>query len=825
MTGPSISGWSPARLGVHQAVEVSGAADRTKLPPYVIRAHDHNVRKALRGKEPFVVLTGTSCTGKTRTAFEAVRAELADLPLFRPLSANDLVRHMPDHPAVVWLNEIHHYLVEDAAVEALDAVLHIRGLVVVGTTLTDRWSELNEKNGPYPAARELLVAAYPVEVPESFDGDALTRLHDAGRHDPRLAYAAKAATDGKVIQALAGGPELVRAYRDPANAVANALVTTTIQASLLLGGGPVPVAVVREAAPAYLDSHDRASGASWFADADALAAAPVHGISALTKSREQLDMGEADHYRAHEFLVQHFRSLPSRVVPAALWEAMLTHLGPTGERAGLASSATHRGLLRLAARTIHPVTRELEGAELMTWKVVQRDHPDHLTWLRAAAALGSITSMHALAMQQSPEDIVWWQRLVQRTEALHMHEQLLQLKKRGLLEHALQWLGPARDAGNPEALTATLRLLVALKRYDEAVELALPFGDDPLQYFWLSDLYQAKGENAKATAVLRRWAEAGDWRAMLLLARLLRVDEPDESRRWRAEGTVAAKNELALRRRLFPLGLRRYRETRRKHDRLKTARQLVKHGDVVAAAAVWQEDAELGDGHAQHSLAELRMNNGESEEAERWFRAAAQTGEPRYRDALASFLASTERLPEALRMWNEPALLDDPDHLRHRFDALIRAGRADEAMAQVIELAEEGSLAAMRLLTDVMSEPEATKWKHRMARAGAVDIAHDLARTDLAEGRALAAERLLRSVPSRDQPTEALLREALVALGQNDEAERLLRASVERGDESLNQLVAFLRTRGRDAEANQVDLYGIEVGGSTAEPWSFKPLD
>lgn len=68
-------------------------------------------------------------------------------------------------------------------------------------------------------------------------------------------------------------------------------------------------------------------------------------------------------------------------------------------------------------------------------------------------------------------------------------------------------------------------------------------------------------------------------------------------------------------------------------------------------------------------------------------------------------------------------------------------------MTQVIELAEEGSLAAMRLLAEVTSEPEATKWKHRAARAGAVDIAHDLARSDLAEGRALAAEHLLRSVP------------------------------------------------------------------------------
>ncbi|MDI9888593.1 hypothetical protein QMZ92_30575 [Streptomyces sp. HNM0645] len=86
--------WTAQRLGVHAAVSGRPAHledDPFVLPTYVMREHDTRVRGYLTeavdgGESVLVVVRGESCTGKTRTMFEAVQATVPDFDLFFPLA-------------------------------------------------------------------------------------------------------------------------------------------------------------------------------------------------------------------------------------------------------------------------------------------------------------------------------------------------------------------------------------------------------------------------------------------------------------------------------------------------------------------------------------------------------------------------------------------------------------------------------------------------------------------------------------------------------------------------------------------------------------------
>ncbi|MCL9759122.1 hypothetical protein [Frankia sp. AiPa1] len=113
----------PFLLGVHEPIGVDGAAPRA-LPAYVARDVDSardGVRARLRAmaaRGGFLLLVGDSSVGKSRTAFEAVRAELGDWPLLHPAGAvelDTLAAGGSGGRLVVWLDELQTYLDTDSA--------------------------------------------------------------------------------------------------------------------------------------------------------------------------------------------------------------------------------------------------------------------------------------------------------------------------------------------------------------------------------------------------------------------------------------------------------------------------------------------------------------------------------------------------------------------------------------------------------------------------------------------------------------------------------------------------------------------------------------
>ena len=255
-----------------------------------------------------VMLVGGSSTGKTRTAFEAVRRCVPNWSLLRPLDAADLLGQVRSGAVgprtVLWLNEAQVFLrgQADVAVALRRLLAGDEPVVVIGTMWPEFWKELTSATDDDPLdvkhqTRELLLHdAVRVDVPEAFTGRDRAQLGRVATTDPRLAAAAAAAErDGKVVQVLAGGPELVQRYDHPADAddrFGKAVVTAAMDARRVGCESPIGASFLEAAAPAYVDPSDRAGAPeTWFDTGLREATRAVRGIAALTEQRQEPGMG------------------------------------------------------------------------------------------------------------------------------------------------------------------------------------------------------------------------------------------------------------------------------------------------------------------------------------------------------------------------------------------------------------------------------------------------------------------------------------------------------------------------------------------------------
>jgi len=139
---------NPRRLGVHAAISVPGMLD--DVPPrYVPRDIDTaehgvqaRVRAAARGGG-FLLLIGGSSVGKTRTAFEAVKALLPNWWLVHPADPAEAaaLAQEPCRQTVVWLDELQRYLGGERGLTGgiVRALMNApRRAVIIGTL----WPEL-----------------------------------------------------------------------------------------------------------------------------------------------------------------------------------------------------------------------------------------------------------------------------------------------------------------------------------------------------------------------------------------------------------------------------------------------------------------------------------------------------------------------------------------------------------------------------------------------------------------------------------------------------------------------------------------------------------
>ncbi|MFJ3728728.1 hypothetical protein ACIPYQ_40040 [Streptomyces sp. NPDC090045] len=266
--------WTAQELGVHPAI--TGTSGPTAdgvfvLPEYLEREHDGWLRARLNEaaagqRTVLVVVRGESCTGKTRTAFEAVRSCLVDWNLVFPKTTAGLLAVMRS-PAlaartVLWLNDAQEYLTGpdgEAAAAALRTRLEHPGPVVIVATLWPTHHHALTATAEFdtvdahPQARALLGPSTPIDVPGSFPAQALRSLVDCP--DPSVAIAARTSRGGTVIQTLAAGPQLVDHYEQavgPHGSYGRAIIAAAMDARRLGHSTVLPAALLRAAAPGYL---------------------------------------------------------------------------------------------------------------------------------------------------------------------------------------------------------------------------------------------------------------------------------------------------------------------------------------------------------------------------------------------------------------------------------------------------------------------------------------------------------------------------------------------------------------------------------------------
>ncbi|MFE5516563.1 hypothetical protein ACFQ9Q_02380 [Streptomyces virginiae] len=328
-----------------------------------------------------MVLTGESSTGKTRSLYEALRELAPRDPLLRPHTAEDLLafiaKRLVSPGTVLWLNEAQRYFDgtngEQAAAELRALLERLPGVTAVATMWTDpHWRTLTAQGVPGdphsqaralltgPSTRRIHVAA---ELSEQ-DIDRWAELAQAQSDDPRLFQALVAGVrDGRVIQQLSGGPELLTAYLDGPGAFfthgEHALITASLDARRFGHLTPLPAGLLSEAADGSLAHHRHSPDPEWAEEALRALTTGTRANGSRTDIRNTLTAltalrphsGAAATYEPADYLDQHIRALHAdRRGSPSLWAALRTHTTEPNDLGRLFMTAKDLGMRKQAVQ-------------------------------------------------------------------------------------------------------------------------------------------------------------------------------------------------------------------------------------------------------------------------------------------------------------------------------------------------------------------------------------------------------------------------------------------------------------------------------------------
>lgn len=385
----TVTTLGPARLEVHNAADPAApqAGRIPELTAYLPRTHDDRLRGVLGdvlsgGPSRLVMLTGESSTGKTRALYEALIALAPHSPLLHPVDARDLVEMLAAgrvRPGcVLWLNEAQRFLYgpdgHEAAGKLRAVISATAGIAAVGTLWnTPYWNELTNPvpSRSYDQAKALLTQpalAVRIDVPAHLDAEDLNawRQHAQSGSDQRLNQALTAGiADGRVVQHLSGGPELVAAYfaddqgGQLFTAAEHALITAALDARRLGYRGPLPGALLAAAADGNLAPRHRSPDPDWARAALNALATGRRADGTHTSIRSTLTAltavytrsGAVPAYEPADYLHQQCRSMRAEQYGTpALWTALIGHATRPDEQAVLGQAAWDRGLRTTAVR-------------------------------------------------------------------------------------------------------------------------------------------------------------------------------------------------------------------------------------------------------------------------------------------------------------------------------------------------------------------------------------------------------------------------------------------------------------------------------------------
>jgi tetratricopeptide (TPR) repeat protein len=648
------------------------------LPEFVRREHDTALQQSLKRiaagtTTELVVIRGGSCTGKTRTAYEAITEQIPDWQLLHPKDQRDLLAVLDVGPlapqSILWLDDLHNFLETDAEENAAAGLRRLldspASAVLIATIWPEPYQRLTDtpSNGqpdPHHQARLLMRGAQLIQVPNSFAGTSLADLQHAAKHDASLAMALRTATDDEVCQTLAAGPDLLDHWQHAENPYAKALIAAAIDARRLGLRTSLSGAFLRTAAPGYLTAGQRSQASTtWYEEALLYALRPVKQVtSALRAVLSPTGMGALpDQYDLADYLEQATdRRRP--LAPATFWDAAVGETTPSVLRT-MADRAQDRALYFDQARLLQACLRLSQTA------------PDN-------QAFGSFLQSHGFAEEAEAH--------LKVAAAADNVRALLDLataaEKQGHIEQALAWHKQAWAAGNERAYFSVFWLLRKHHRWDEAESwIRLKAADD--------------------------WADATRLLANLLAERS-RLDEAEQVL-W----PLARDNKVRPCRRDFVHMLYAAGRTDRIHELLDPLAQAGDEdaGKWLSAVRVWNTNSEQvptaadsapqtapmtlrtgaqiifePPGHPSPQTLAMRQastaqESGDLEQAVIILRAALPAQDWRFMQKLSGLLEAQQRWTEAIDVWRDACEDGNFAALMEIVEILVRSGRHDDAEA------------------------------------------------------------------------------------------------------------------------------------------------
>ncbi|MCX4546567.1 tetratricopeptide repeat protein [Streptomyces sp. NBC_01565] len=870
----------PFVLEVHRAIEVewSGRCGRglAPLPTYVTREHDAPLREivqhAVDGASGLAVLVGGSSSGKTRACWEAVQGLPVGWRLWHPIAPSrpeatlgELDRVLPC--TVVWLNEIHHYLLTatDSLGERLAAKLHAllqsperAPVLVLGTAWPEHWATLTtppsaDGPDPYAQARALLTGpGKDIVVADRFSETDLRSLRIAAQDDPRLAYAADHAEQGQITQYIAGAPALVNRYRT-APPGAKALIEAAMDARRLGHSPALPLTLLEAAAAGYLTDQQRDLLAEdWLERSLAYATASLYGIRGpLARIRPGQD-GPAyaqPHYLLADYLEQHGRATRAlALAPSAMWTALTRHASHASS-SELARSAERRGLMRLQIhflssataagdheaipKLIHALTFSGRAEEALPWyrracDLYRRSPKAMSPWdlfsaRRSLLAAGYQEGQLPGVEEGTPQ---WYQNLAENADSAWGVENFAtHIRDESGMKAALAWLQQAVNAGNLSALATATKMLAKSGRVDEALawfQRAAQRGNPAYPYeaacYETGELLCEEGRLDEALIWFQRAsdidAEFAGLIALTVAEKLSEAGRVDDALIWfqRAaamHGLTSDFEDLPTWA-LFNLG-----------EALETA--------GMSVVPSWVQDrAEAGDTVAFTLVVVVLHRAGKSDELLDWLRERAGTGDLMAMIFLADGFSALRglRVPvEEAGFWFDRTLSYclSVEGARDVEQRLTRWG----PRSKELQLFSSALDIVVHFLDEADRSEEADVFIREHAAAGDSDASKKLAARLGAAGHAAEAlEWYERSLATGDYSVLEKMSRELSKMGRTDEAITWRQRAAEAApdDHCLSRDVHSLLTKaGRIEEAEEYQRYGLEPDGTVAARWQAPP--